>query len=95
SAFCPIAAGVSSVGAGAATSDNALEASCPLRPRLRLPRLPTRRPGRPTSQPLRLTPNPPPGTMPHRKIGLAVAHAAMLLERGMVERIVLSRPAVE
>ena len=29
------------------------------------------------------------------KTYLAVAHAAMLLERGMVERIVLSRPAVE
>ena len=29
------------------------------------------------------------------KTYLAVAHAAMLLERGMVERIILSRPAVE
>lgn len=29
------------------------------------------------------------------KTYLAVAHAAMLLERGLVERIVLSRPAVE
>ncbi|MEO3997574.1 PhoH family protein [Mesorhizobium sp. CAU 1732] len=29
------------------------------------------------------------------KTYLAVAHAAMMLERGMVERIVLSRPAVE
>jgi len=29
------------------------------------------------------------------KTFLAVAHAAMLLERGMVERIILSRPAVE
>ena len=29
------------------------------------------------------------------KTFLAVAHAAMLLERGMIERIVLSRPAVE